>query len=127
MPAACPSSCSATADCGDAAPSVLLLPAASLSRHLAAGAARLGMPDRDRLPAAGDLLAGAAAAQLAALHLVHGALHLARCFFSIPRHVIFLPLLEIPALRRFLRIDFALHRRLGVLALRQRGNRRRGL
>src|SRR5690349_8082484 len=47
-----------------------------LLRHLAAGAPRLGQPDRDRLLAALHLLARAAALQLAALHLVHRLLHL---------------------------------------------------
>src|SRR5690349_11773407 len=47
-----------------------------LLRHLAAGAPRLGQPDRDRLLAALHLLARAAALQLAALHLVHRLLDL---------------------------------------------------
>src|SRR4051794_24867404 len=66
----------------------LLLPARGLAPfwHLAAGAARLGQADGDRLLAALHPLAGAAAAQRAALPLVHRAFDLRLGFASVLGH-----------------------------------------
>src|SRR3982750_311312 len=57
-----------------------------LARHLRARAARFRQPDRDRLLSAGPFLSRAAAAQLAALALVHSALDLALRLLSVLRH-----------------------------------------
>src|ERR1700741_795512 len=65
-----------------------------LLRHFGAALARFGQADRDRLLAALDLLAGAAAAQRAGLALLHRAAHLLRRAFPIfsllrlPGHVV---------------------------------------
>jgi len=54
-----------------------------LLRHLGAFTPRLGQPDRDRLLAACDLAAGAAALQRAGVALFHRALDLGRCLLGI--------------------------------------------
>jgi hypothetical protein len=57
-----------------------------LARNLAAGSTRLGQTDRDRLLAAGHLLAGPPALQRPALPLVHGLLDLLRRLLAVSRH-----------------------------------------
>src|SRR6185369_2852363 len=69
-----------------AAPLFLARGRAALLRHLAARAARFRKADGDRLLAARDLLAGAAATQRAVLALVHRALHLALGLLSVSGH-----------------------------------------
>src|SRR5205085_2177454 len=56
--------------------------------NLSAGAARFRQADGDRLLAALDALAGAAAAQRAAFFLVHRALHFGSGFASVPGHAL---------------------------------------
>src|SRR5687768_6716478 len=60
---------------------------ALLARHLGPRAPRFRQPDGDGLLATRHLLAGAAALELAALALVHRALHLLLRFLSVPGHM----------------------------------------
>src|SRR5262245_20539631 len=55
-------------------------------RHLAAGLARFGKADRNRLLATLDLLARLPAAKFAVFHLMHRALDLFRSFLAVSGH-----------------------------------------